>query len=1088
MQNNRTTCNPQWIELFLDQRLSDEEQTAFESHLSNCDDCCQRLEARSAREDIWSGVREFLRDQRLPPDGLQSGDSDWTGEDASSSQTTVLKLLAPTDDDRMIGRWGMYEVVGVVGTGGMGVVLKAFDAALNRYVAIKILAPHLGNSGAARKRFSREAQAAAAVVHDNVIEIYGVAENAGLPYLVMPYVRGPSLQRRLDDQGPMKLVEILRVGMQAARGLAAAHAQGLVHRDVKPANILLADGIERVKLTDFGLARAADDASLTKTGVIAGTPQYMSPEQARGEPVDPRSDLFSLGSVLYTMCTGRPPFRAETSYGVLRRITDEEPRPIREINPDIPDWLCGIVSKLMAKRAEDRFQSAEEVAKLLEECLAHVQQPAVVPLPKYSPLPLGEGQGVRAVAAAHKPQPFTAWSGPNRILAALGLLVLGFILAFGIIIHLKKDGKTTTLEVPEGSTARVDAQGAVTVELPLSGGEQKPDTEKAAGADKLSGTVSESGPGTSSTPLRTEIRRLRRFDPGMRVGVIALSPDGKLAAVGNDQPAMIMMQSGPARVADNWQPAVKIVDAETGKSVVSLQLTTKEEDALFAALPHFTHFEVTALAFSPDGEVLAVGTNAGQVKLFKAQTGELVRSLDDEPAKTAEKNVPQPRKTLRRAMGSVASLAFSPDGALLAVCGASFDDGGTTRILTTGPGRLKIWDVKNGALNDDLAGHSRATAVAFPPDGHLLASAGEWMTTGPSLEHGTGVIFWELGTGSANRAGTKLGAMTTSVNGWTRSVAFSPDGMSVAVGAQHFTRGGEQDSGRVSLARVASGAVDWFQAVPLWATFVAFSPDGKRIVVLCGGKAVRLLDAGSGELRSEIEIPDFLNARGRYPVLSVATKADLLVIGGVTKDKQGRVEVWSFKAGAGTGTGAEEVPGTITRPVHAANSPQTPTFGPVIERTINDARDNPKDSAIDLDSGKLFSDDSKKTRVALQKTFISTADIADTWVQANGIDAVGVIDDNRGGTVTGTLGGMDLFAIWTRAADWDEITPAEVESRLPRPRLNTAGGIRCGLRPRTCLHQTSFPRRSCRLRSCSKPARAARASCRSSASRKSLRP
>ena len=287
----------------------------------------------------------------------------------------MLKLLAPTDDDRMIGRLGTYEVVGVIGSGGMGVVLKAFDAALNRYVAIKVLAPHLGSSGAARKRFSREAQAAAAVVHDNVIEIHGVADADGLPYLVMPYVRGPSLQRRLDDEGPLALVEILRIAVQAATGLAAAHAQGLVHRDVKPANILLADGVERVKLTDFGLARAADDASLTRTGIIAGTPQYMSPEQARGESVDQRSDLFSLGSVLYAMCTGRAPFRAETSYGVLRRITDEEPRPIREINPDIPEWLCRIIAKLMSKQPDDRFESAREVAELLEECLAHVQQP-----------------------------------------------------------------------------------------------------------------------------------------------------------------------------------------------------------------------------------------------------------------------------------------------------------------------------------------------------------------------------------------------------------------------------------------------------------------------------------------------------------------------------------------------------------------------------------------------------------------------------------------------------------------------------------------------------------------------------------------
>ncbi|MGA2033326.1 MAG: protein kinase [Thermoguttaceae bacterium] len=380
MNDHRTTCDPERIELFLEQKLSDEEQSVFESHLSSCGDCRQWLETAAASEDIWAELRESLRDEQLPPDGLRCGDSDSTDEDASSSQTTVLKLLAPTDDDRMLGRWGTYEVMGVVGTGGMGVVLKAFDAALNRYVAIKVLAPHLGSSGAARKRFSREAQAAAAVVHDNVIEIYHVAETAGLPYLVMPYVRGPSLQRRLDDGGPLALVEILRVGMQAAAGLAAAHAQGLVHRDVKPANILLADGIERVKLTDFGLARAADDASLTKTGVIAGTPQYMSPEQARGEAVDQRSDLFSLGSVLYAMCTGRPPFRAETTFGVLRRITDEEPRPIRENNPEIPEWLCGIVSKLMAKRPDDRFPSAEEVAKLLEECLAHVQQPSV-PLP-----------------------------------------------------------------------------------------------------------------------------------------------------------------------------------------------------------------------------------------------------------------------------------------------------------------------------------------------------------------------------------------------------------------------------------------------------------------------------------------------------------------------------------------------------------------------------------------------------------------------------------------------------------------------------------------------------------------------------------
>jgi serine/threonine protein kinase len=135
-------------------------------------------------------------------------------------------------------------------------------------------------------------------------------------------------------------------------------------------------------LTDFGLARAADDATLTRTGVIAGTPQYMSPEQARGDSVDHRTDLFSLGSVLYAMSTGRSPFRAETSYGILRRITDTHARPIRELNPHIPEWLTRIVARLHAKDPAERYSSAEEISRLLEQCLAHVQQPTAVALPE----------------------------------------------------------------------------------------------------------------------------------------------------------------------------------------------------------------------------------------------------------------------------------------------------------------------------------------------------------------------------------------------------------------------------------------------------------------------------------------------------------------------------------------------------------------------------------------------------------------------------------------------------------------------------------------------------------------------------------
>jgi serine/threonine protein kinase len=207
-------------------------------------------------------------------------------------------------------------------------VLKAHKSRLNRVVALKVLMPALAGSDLARRRFFREAQAAAAVRHDHVVTIHAVDEAAGLPYLVMQLVPGQSLQQKLDRDGPLPLGETLRIGMQIASGLAAAHAQGLVHRDIKPANVLLEHG-SRVKITDFGLARALDDASLSTSGTIAGTPYYMSPEQARGETVGHGTDLFSLGSVRYAMCTGRPPFQADTTVAVLQKVSDDQPRPIR---------------------------------------------------------------------------------------------------------------------------------------------------------------------------------------------------------------------------------------------------------------------------------------------------------------------------------------------------------------------------------------------------------------------------------------------------------------------------------------------------------------------------------------------------------------------------------------------------------------------------------------------------------------------------------------------------------------------------------------------------------------------------------------
>ena len=211
-------------------------------------------------------------------------------------------------------------------------------------------------------------------LHENVIAIHRVDEWHGLPFLVMPYIAGVSLQKRIDDEGPLSIEATLRIGLQIAAGLAAAHAQGLVHRDIKPANILLDRGVERVTITDFGLARAADDASMTRTGIIAGTPQYMSPEQAEAKAIDARSDLFSLGSVLYAMAAGRPPFRGDGSFEVLKRVGTEATRSLREIDPTIPFWFENLVGLLHAKSAEDRPKSASEVQRLLNACLLHLTQ------------------------------------------------------------------------------------------------------------------------------------------------------------------------------------------------------------------------------------------------------------------------------------------------------------------------------------------------------------------------------------------------------------------------------------------------------------------------------------------------------------------------------------------------------------------------------------------------------------------------------------------------------------------------------------------------------------------------------------------
>ena len=389
--------------------------------------CAGRPELRARVEELLSASNDAGSFLNHPPVGMdatiaETSAGDTAGDDAGPVSLAFLKPCdSPGRLGKLVGKAGEYEVIEVVGQGGMGAVLRALDTKLSRIVAVKIMAPELAANPQAVKRFLREATSAAAVHHDHVVTIHAIDDTHRPPFLVMQFIEGQTLQQKIDMQGALELKQILRIGSQTAAGLAAAHKQGLIHRDVKPGNILLENGVERVKITDFGLARAADDVDVTQTGMIAGTPQYMSPEQARGESIDARSDLFSLGSVLYTMCTGRPGFRAETTMGVLRRVCDDAPRPIHEVNAEIPPWLEAIVTKLLAKNPADRFQSASEVAEQLSQHLAHLQSPSQVARPATVMLPPPPATG-------HEPVRSTSGAA-TAIILTIAIVLLGLPVA-----------------------------------------------------------------------------------------------------------------------------------------------------------------------------------------------------------------------------------------------------------------------------------------------------------------------------------------------------------------------------------------------------------------------------------------------------------------------------------------------------------------------------------------------------------------------------------------------------------------------------------------------------------------------------------
>jgi Leucine-rich repeat (LRR) protein len=338
---------------------------------------------------------------------------------------SLTEFLMPSLAADELGRLGNYRILKILGHGGMGVVFLAEDVRLKRKVALKAMLPALASSGTAGKRFLREAEAMAALKNDHVVTIYQVDEDRGVPYLAMEFLEGEPLDQRVEREKALPLGEVLRIGREIAQALEAAHATGLIHRDVKPANVWLEAPLGRVKILDFGLARvASQNAGLTQQGMIMGTPAYMAPEQARGEKLDARCDLFSLGCVLYRLSTGKLPFYANDSASTIVAVLTLQPEAPLRLNTNLPPEFSALVMRLLEKDRARRLGSATEVVEALRALEKQGEPERARPGEKTSP----ERPAERAPTAPRRRLPWLIGAAVLLLgLAGVGLWASGLI-------------------------------------------------------------------------------------------------------------------------------------------------------------------------------------------------------------------------------------------------------------------------------------------------------------------------------------------------------------------------------------------------------------------------------------------------------------------------------------------------------------------------------------------------------------------------------------------------------------------------------------------------------------------------------------
>jgi WD40 repeat protein/serine/threonine protein kinase len=691
--------------------------------------------AQAPLVEPWSSSEPPTRSHVAADERTRTAPPDSGARSRSQGSAEPLDFLAPAQEADEIGRLGSYRVLAVLGRGGMGAVLQAEDPQLRRRVALKVMLPSQAANPSARQRFLREAQAAATLEHDHIVAIYHVGEERGVPFLAMPLLKGESLDERLKREGTLPPAEVVRIGRETALGLAAAHAQGVIHRDIKPGNLWLEGGSQRVKILDFGLAyQAGSDVHLTQSGAILGTPAYMAPEQAQGKKADARSDLFSLGCVLYRMSTGQLPFQGTDTMSMLLALVTQDPTPPGQHNPHLPPALNELILALLAKEPAARPASAEAAAQTLaalEGKSGPAPGPARITHRLITP-PANEAATTQRVpsgaigVARSKRRPWLLAGGLGAALAG----VLAGVLLFG-----------------SGSDNR-------TGDPPSPPPRDKPPDPK---------------PQPVAAPNPPLSRQALVREPAKLPGVRSWSIDTRTSRM---QVRGLAVNHRNAWLA--WSSAdgtVRIANRNTGKVVRVLIGHPKE---------------VGCLAWSPDGQTLATGCNDHLVRLWLVEQGRLVRTLtahtgpvralawspggrrlaaagDDRVVRIWRVAAGKSR-ALPGHEGGVVGLAWSPDGQWL----ASQQQGLTlvwevatwqvrhrfpagdrshaslawsrdsAKLACVRGTNIQIWDLATDKIALEWAAHQYHTyTVAWSPNGHRLASLG----------HDHVVKIWRFETG-----------------------------------------------------------------------------------------------------------------------------------------------------------------------------------------------------------------------------------------------------------------------------------------------------------------------------------------------------